>query len=452
MGRVLVIGGGVAGIQAALDLGDRGHEVYLVEKKPSIGGRMAQLDKTFPTNDCSICILAPKMLECFDHPNVTVITNAEVKGLEGSVGNYTVMVVKKPRYVDEAKCTGCGDCSWACRLKDRFPDEFNMGLGNRSSIYLYFIQAVPRVAIIDDEHCLMLTKGKCGESPLCVDACGPKAIDFEQKPEEIVVDVDAIIVATGYDFFDPTPFVEYGYGVYKNVITAFEYERLICAGGPKEGHLVRPSDGGVPKTIAFIQCVGVRDRNNCPYCCAVCCLNSTKSCILAKEHYPDIETYVLYSELRAGGKRSQEYLDRARDEYGLKYIRGRPGELLEDKETNNLIIKYENIDLGKIERMEVELVVLNNAPIPSKSTEELAKVLGIAVNECGFFLAKDPLFSPIETKKEGIFLVGYAQGPKDIPESVAQASAAAAKASEIIERKKRGEVRGSGGGVNGSEE
>ncbi|MBN1455579.1 MAG: CoB--CoM heterodisulfide reductase iron-sulfur subunit A family protein, partial [Methanomicrobia archaeon] len=210
MGRVLVIGGGIAGIQAALDLGDRGHEVYLVEKKPSIGGRMAQLDKTFPTNDCSICILAPKMLECFGHPNVTVITNAEVMGLEGAAGNFTARIVKKPRYVDEYKCTGCGRCVLACRLKARYPDEFNMNLGKRPAISLYFIQAVPRVAIIDDEHCLMLTKGKCGKSPPCVEACGPDAIDFEQQPEELELDVDAIIVATGYDFADPTQFKEYG--------------------------------------------------------------------------------------------------------------------------------------------------------------------------------------------------------------------------------------------------
>jgi heterodisulfide reductase subunit A len=437
MGRVVVIGGGIAGIQAALDLGDRGHKVYLVEKKPSIGGRMAQLDKTFPTNDCSICILAPKMLECFDHPNVTVITNAEVKGLEGSAGDFKVKVLKKPRYVDEAKCTGCGDCTWACRLKERFPDEFNVGLGKRAPISLYFIQAVPRVAIIDDEHCLMLTKGKCGKSPPCVDACGPKAIDFTQKPEEIELDVDAIIVATGYDLLDPSQFKEYGYGVYANVLTAFEFERLICAGGPKEGHLVRPSDGEVPKTITFIQCVGLRDRDNYPYCCSVCCLNSTKGSILAKEHYPEIETYILYSELRAVGKRSQEYVDRARDEYGIKYIRGTPGELLEDPETKNLIIKYEDMDSGTIERMEAELVVLNTAPIPGESSKELAAVLGIAVDEYGFFSPKDPLGAPIETEKGGIFLIGYAQGPKDIPESVAQASAAAAEASEIIARKSR---------------
>ena len=435
MGKVLVIGGGIAGIQASLDLGDRGHEVYLVEKKPSIGGRMAQLDKTFPTNDCSICILAPKMLECFDHPKVTVMTNAEVKELEGSPssGGYKVKIMKKPRYVDEETCTGCGQCVQACRLKDRFPDEFNMGLGKRSSIYLYFIQAVPRVAIVDDEHCLMLTKGKCGESPPCVDACGLNAIDFEQKPEEIAMDVDAIIVATGYDYLDPSIFHEYGYGVYENVLTALEFERLICAGGPKEGHLVRPSDGEVPNTIVFIQCVGLRDRRKYPYCCSVCCLNSSKGSILAKEHYPEIETYILYSELRAVGKRSQEYIDRAKEEYGIKYIRGRPGVILEDKETKNLIIKYEDLVTGNIERMEAGLVVLNPAPIPGAGSKELAEILGIAVDDHGFFSPKDRLGAPIETKKEGIFLIGYAQGPKDIPESVSQASAAAAKASEVIE-------------------
>ena len=437
MGRVLVIGGGIAGIQASLDLGDRGHNVYLVEKKPSIGGRMAQLDKTFPTNDCSICILAPKMLECFDHPKIDLITNAEVKGLEGSAGNYKVTILKQPRYVDAEKCTGCGQCVQACRLKERFPDDFNMGLGKRSAIYIHFVQAVPRVAMVDGEHCLMLKRGKCGKSPPCIDACGLKAIDFEQKPQELVLEVDAIIVATGYDFSDPTRFKEYGYGVYENVLTASEFERLICAGGPKEGHLVRPSDGEVPKTILFIQCVGLRDRSNYPYCCSVCCLNSTKGGILAKEHYPDTETYILYSELRAMGKRAQEYIDRAQEEYGIKYIRGRPGEILEDKERKNLIVKYEDMDSGKIECMEAELVVLNTAPIPSEGSKELANVLGIEVDEYGFFLPKDRLGTPIETEKEGIFLIGYAQGPKDIPESVAQASAAAAQASEIIEERRR---------------
>ena len=434
MGNVLVIGGGIAGIQASLDLGDRGHDVYLVEKKPSIGGRMAQLDKTFPTNDCSICILAPKMLECFDHPKVTVITNAEVKELRGSRGSYHVKIVKKPRYVDEEKCTGCGQCVQACRLKDRFPDEFNMSLSKRSAVFLYFIQAVPRVAMVDEEHCLMLTKGKCGKSPPCVDACGIGAIDFEQKPKEIELDVDALIVATGYDYLNPSIFEEYGYGVYANVLTALEFERLICAGGPKEGHLVRPSDGEVPDTIVFIQCVGLRDRRSYPYCCSVCCLNSTKGSILAKEHYPEIETYILYSELRAVGKRSQEYIDRATEEYGIKYIRGRPGVVLEDKETKNLIIRYEDLATGALEQKEAGLVVLNPAPIPSIGSKELADVLGIGVDNHGFFSPKDRLGAPIETNKGGIFLIGYAQGPKDIPESVAQASAAAAKASEVIER------------------
>jgi len=442
MGRVLVIGGGIAGIQAALDLGDRGHEVYLVEKKPSIGGRMAQLDKTFPTNDCSICILAPKMLECFGHPNVTVITNAEVMGLEGAAGNFTARIVKKPRFVDEHKCTGCGRCVLACRLKARYPDEFNMNLGKRPAISLYFIQAVPRVAIIDDEHCLMLTKGKCGKSPPCVEACGPDAIDFEQQPEELELDVDAIIVATGYDFAEPTQFKEYGYSVYPNVLTALEFERLICAGGPTEGHLLRPSDGNVPRTVVFIQCVGLRDRSNYPYCCSVCCLNATKGAILTREHYPDTKTYILYSELRAVGKRSQEYLDRGESEYEITYVRGRPGEIIEDKETKNLIIKYEDMATGKLERIEAELVVLNTAPIPSKSAKELAAVLGIPVDEYGFFTPIDRLGAPIETNKAGIFLIGYAQGPKDIPESVAQASAAAAAASEIIARTGRDHIDG----------
>jgi len=433
MKNVLVIGGGIAGIQASLDLADRGYTVYLVEKKPSIGGRMAQLDKTFPTNDCSICILAPKMLECFDHPNINVITNAEVVGLEGEAGNFVVRVLKKPRYVDEQKCTGCGKCTEVCRRKGRLPDEFNVGLSKRGAIYIPFVQAVPRKAIIDEKACLMLTKGKCGKQPKCVEACDLNAIDFEQKPEEIGLNVAAIVVATGFDLFDPSGLKEYGYGRYKNVITAMEYERLICAGGPTGGHLDRPSDGKTPKNVVFIQCVGLRDERYYEYCCSVCCLNSTKSAILAKEHYPDIETYILYSEFRAVGKRSYEYIERGEKEYGIKYIRGRPGEIIE-KEDGNLIVWYEDMVERKVKSLEAELVVLCTAPVPSEGSKELARVLGIEVDKHGFFKCKDPVLAPIETTRDGIFICGYAQGPRDIPESVAQASATAAKVAEIVER------------------
>jgi len=429
---VLVIGGGIAGIQAAFDLAEMGRKVYLVEKSPSIGGRMAQLDKTFPTNDCSICILAPKMADCYDHPNTTVLTYSEVKEVTGSAGDFTVKVLKKARYVDEKKCTGCGTCTEKCPAK--VPDEFNMGLGTRKAAYLYFLQAVPRVALIDREHCIRITRGptkdgkpRCG---VCINVCEAGAIDFEQKDEEITLKVGAIVIATGFDPYDPTPLTEYGYRRYKNVVTAMEYERLVCASGPTGGHLKRLSaDGRDPKTIAFIQCVGSRDLHHNKYCSSVCCMHSTKEAILAREHDPEIRSYIFYIDLRASGKGFQNYIARAEREYNVTYIRSRVAEIAQDSEENP-VIWYEDTSSQEVKSMTVDLAVLATCLVPRRDAGPLAKVVGVALDEYNFF--QTALFSPVDTTIPGIFTCGYCQGPLDIPESVAQASAAAARAAETL--------------------
>jgi heterodisulfide reductase subunit A len=432
---VLVIGGGIAGMQASIDLAEMGFKVYLVEKSPSIGGRMAQLDKTFPTNDCSICILAPKMADCNDHPNVNVITCSEVKEVKGKAGDFKVKVLKKARLVDEKKCTGCGQCAEKCPTK--VPDEFNMGLGTRKAAYLYFLQAVPRVALIDRDHCVRITKGptkdgkpRCG---ICIDVCQAGAIDFEQKDEELELNVGAIVVATGFDPYDPSPLTEYGYGRFKNVITALEFERVICASGPTGGHLKRLSkDSKEPKKIAFIQCVGSRDVNYNKYCAAVCCMHSTKEAILSREHDPEVQSFIFYTDIRASGKGFQDYVARAEREYGVTYIRGRVGKIDEDSD-ENLVVHYADTLAREVKTMQVDLVVLATCLVPRKEAVELARVIGIQVDENEFFRS-DP-FSSTEAEVPGIFLCGYCQGPKDIPESVTQASAAAMKAAEFFKQR-----------------
>ena len=420
---ILIIGAGIAGMQASLDLANRGLKVYLVEKSPSIGGRMAQLDKTFPTMDCSMCILAPKMIECYRHPNIKLLTYSEVQEVEGSAGNFTVKILKKPRFIDEEKCTGCGICAQNCPVE--VPNEFDMGLGIRKAIYVPLPQAVPLVYTIDEENCL-----KCG---LCEKVCGAEAVNLDQEPEEIELKVGAIIVATGFDIFDARRISEYGYGRYQNVITSLELERLLSASGPTGGHLIRPSDGKVPKTIAFIQCVGSRSqRGELPYCSSVCCAYATKEGMLIKEHNPESKIYILYIDLRVFGKGFQEFVNRAKTEYGVEYIKGHPGKIEENPKTGDLVIRYENVVDGKVKEITVDLVVLCPALVPRRDNERLAEILKVELDEYTFFKAKDPLFEPLNTNLSGVFMCGYCQGPKDIPESVAQASGAAAKAAEEI--------------------
>lgn len=424
---VMVIGGGVAGIQASLDLANRGFKVYLVERRPSIGGRMAQLDKTFPTMDCSMCILAPKMIECAHHPNVTLLTYSEVKKLEGSVGNFKVKVVRKPRYVDERKCTGCGTCSDNC--PQEAPNEFDENIGMRKAIYMPFPQAVPRVALIDKESCV-----ECG---LCEKVCPSGAVNREQKPEEIELDVGAVVVATGFDMFDPSAIAHFGYGHYKNVITAMELERLLCASGPTGGHLIRPSDGKIPRSIAFIQCVGSRDRRgwiNHSYCSSICCKYAVKDAVLIKEHEPDSLVTIFYIDMRAFGKGFQEFVNRAKSEFGIEFIRSNPGEFSEESATSNLLIWFEDPITRTVQSMPFDMVVLSSALIPSKGVQELAKTLGIELDDYGFLKPEDAVRRPLDTAVPGVFACGYCLGPKtgDIPDSITQGSATAARVAEIL--------------------
>ena len=417
--RALVIGGGVSGIQAALDLGDMGFETILVEKSPSVGGRMAQLDKTFPTNDCSICILAPKMVDVAKHPNVKLYSYSEVKEVNGYIGNFKVKILKKPRYLDESKCTGCGQCAEVCPIE--IPNEFDMGLGTRKAIYKPFPQAVPAKYTIDKEHCI-----ECG---LCASVCGPKAIDYNQKPEIIEEEVGSIICAIGYDPFDPSIKEEYGYGIYDNVITGLELERLINASGPTMGHVVRLSDGKHPKRIAFIQCVGSRDAKvGNKYCSNVCCMYAMKNSQLIIEHEPDTKIDIYYMDIRAFSKGYEEFYERSAWQYGINFIRGRPAQIIEDPETKNLTIIAEDTLLGEIIEKEYDMVVLSVGLVPTASMDDVQKVLSISKSADGFFMEAHPKLKPVDTATDGIYLAGACQGPKDIPASVAQGSAAASRA------------------------
>jgi heterodisulfide reductase subunit A len=429
-GSALVIGGGIAGIQASIDIGNMGFKVYLVERTPSIGGRMAQLDKTFPTNDCSICILAPKMNECFEHENVNVLTYSEVQSVEKVGKNFKVKIRKKPRYVDIEKCTGCGDCIQKCPVK--IPNEFNMGLDKRRAIYLPFLQAVPGKMTIDEKKCIYILKNKCGN---CKKVCKAGAIDFDQKEEILSIEVGAIVVATGLDPYDVSKLRAYNYNKIKNVITALEFERILSASGPTSGHIERPSDGKVPKNIAFIQCVCSRDENFVKHCSSVCCMHATKEAILANEHHRDIKSYVFYMDLRAVGKGFRKFVQRAENDYNVKYIRARPASIFENQENGNPIIEYEDTDDGEIKSKEVDLVVLSHALIPSKGNVELARILGINLDEHGFFKVPNILTKPMDTEVEGIFVCGYCQSPQDIPDSVTQAGGVAARAAELMEVK-----------------
>ena len=429
-GNVLVVGGGIAGIQASLDLADRGFNVYLVEKTPSIGGRMAQLDKTFPTMDCSICILAPKMIDVNRRQNIRLLTFSEVKEVRGEPGNFAVKVLRKSRFVDEEKCNGCGECVTKCPVK--VPDEFDMELRKREAIHLYYLQGVPSVMSIDRKNCLYLTRGVCR---ICEKICSRNAIDFEQKDTVVTLNVEAIIVATGFVPFDPSNIKEYGYGKHKNVLTSMELERLLSASGPTDGNLVRPSDNKIPHKIAFIQCVGSRSlKDYYPYCSSVCCMYATKEAALIKEHERESEVSIFYTDIRAFGKGFREFVNRAKKEWGIEYFRAKPSEIREDPKTLDLTIKYEDTLTGEMKSLQVDLVILCTALVPPPDNKELAETLGIRVDEYGFFQVRHPLLAPLDATAPGIFLSGCCHTPQDIPDSVAEGKGAATRAVEFLAR------------------
>ena len=426
-GSVLVIGGGIAGMQTSLDLTDLGFKVYLVERNPSIGGRMAQLDKTFPTNDCSLCILAPKMVEVFRNPNIELMTYHEVKNVTGKIGNYTITILKKPRYVDEIKCKGCGDCATKCP-KIEVPNIFDMNLGKRKSIYIPFPQAVPPIYVIDPEICLKFTKNVCG---VCEKVCKAEAINYDQKPENIKINVGAIVVATGFDMPAEELSSRWGYQ-YENVVSALEYERILCASGPFEGHVLRLSDEKEPEKIAFIQCAGSRDMHeNVPYCSSVCCMYTAKEAIITKEHSENSSCYVFRHDIRAYGKNFYEFTQRAQEEYGVKYLQTKISTIKEDPETNDLIIHYEDLKNGTFNDFKANLVVLATPLVPSNGTKELAEILNIELDKYNFF-KEHSYFNKSLSSKEGIFLCGFCEGPKDIPETIAEASGVAGQIAALL--------------------
>jgi len=434
MKRALVIGGGVSGIQSALDIADGGIEVILVEREPSIGGKMAMLDETFPTLDCSQCILTPKMVDVSRHKNIKLYTYSEVERVEGYIGNFIVTIRKKAKSVDEGLCNGCGDCTLKCPQK-KIPSEFEQGLSNRTAIYFPFQQAVPKIPVIDKDSCLYYTKGRC---KICEKVCPKGAIRFDQEDELIKVEVGAIVVATGYSLFDHSVIGEYGYGNVSDVITGLQFERLSCASGPTEGKILRPSDGKEPENVVFIQCVGSRDaKYNRPYCSKICCMYTAKHAILLHHRLPSAKAFIFYIDIRAGGKGYEEFIQRAMEEAGAVYLRGRVSRLYRD---GDKIMVFGNDTIsGKNIEISADMVVLATGIDPATGASELARKIGISYDEYGFFNEAHPKLRPVDTNTAGVFLAGSCQAPKDIPDAVSQGSASASKvlgllSKDILER------------------
>lgn len=442
--RALVIGGGISGIQAALDIANAGFECVLVEKEPSIGGHMSQLSETFPTLDCSQCILTPRMVEVYQHPKIKLLTYSEVEKVEGFIGNFKVTVRKKARGIDDTKCNGCGNCAQKCPIKKKAFSEFDEGLSFRPAIYVPFPQAVPNIPVIDKSVCTYFQTGKC---QMCVKVCGREAIKFDQEDTFITEDVGSIVVATGYKLYtiDKKPddseikgYGEYGYGKYKDVIDGLQFERIASASGPTSGEIQRPSDKKTPKKIVFIQCVGSRDESKgFSYCSKICCMYTAKHAMLYKHKVHDGEAYVFYMDIRSGGKGYDEFVRRAIEEDHVKYIRGRVSRIYE--ENGKYIVKGEDTLAGKAITIDADMVVLATAMIAQPNATKLAQTIGISYDKYGFYNEAHPKLRPVEVSTAGIFLAGACQSPKDIPESVAMASAAAAKSlvlfgSDVLER------------------
>ena len=432
--RALVIGGGIAGIQTALDIADAGFEVDIVEKKPTIGGKMAQLDKTFPTLDCAACILTPKMVDVAQHEKIRIFSYSEVTEVKGFVGNFNVTIKKHARFVNEDICTGCGACVEKCPQK-KIPNEFNLGMDNRHAIYIPFAQAVPKVATIDPNACMMLKTGKCG---VCSKVCAAGAIDYKQKDQYIEEKYGAIVVATGFNPISMDKFDEFAYNQSKDVITSLEFERLTNAAGPTAGKLLRPSDGKHPHTIVFVQCVGSRCsacvEKGKEYCSKICCMYTAKHAMLVRDKYPDTEVYVFYIDVRTPGKNFDEFYRRAVEEYGVHYIKGMVGKVTPDGD----VLKVQASDLiaNKQLHIDADLVVLAAAIEPDKSARPLATMLTASMDTNDFFTEAHPKLRPVESPTSGVFLSGACQGPKDIPETVSQAGAAASKVIGLLAKDK----------------
>jgi len=430
--RALVIGGGIAGIQSALDIAEAGYEVDIVEKSPTIGGKMAQLDKTFPTLDCAACILTPKMVDAAQNEKINLYTYSEVESVSGFVGNFNVKIKKKARYVKEELCSGCGVCTEKCPSR-KSKNEFNEGLDNRGAIYIPFAQAIPNVPVIDTSACLRFKTGKCG---ICAKNCPADAINFEQQDEIIERQYGAIVVATGYKLISLENFDEYSYTQCPDVVTSLEFERIMNAAGPTKGQLIRPSDKTHPHTIVFVQCVGSRDTSGRgkPYCSKVCCMYTAKHAMLVREKYPDTEVYVFYIDVRTPGKNFEEFYRRAVEQYGVNYIKGMVGKIAE--KNGKLIVQGSDLIANEQVVIEADMVVLAAAIEPDPSARSIATMLTASIDTNNFFTEAHPKLRPVESPTAGIFLSGVCQGPKDIPETVAQATAAAAKVIGLLSKEK----------------
>jgi heterodisulfide reductase subunit A len=433
--NTLVVGGGIAGIQAALEIANSGHKVYLVEKDPSIGGHMIQLDKTFPTLDCSQCILTPKMSEAGSHSYIELLAYSEVEEVSGFVGNFKAKIRKKARYVDEDKCTGCGMCMQKCPYKT--DSEFELGLAKRKAAYIPFPQAIPNVATIDPDLCIYIkSEGKkCGA---CIKLCEAEAIDFDQKDEFVEVEVGSVILATGYSLMDPKLIPQYGYGRYDGVMSGLEFERMVSPTGPTEGK-IHLKDGREPESVAIVHCVGSRDKNYHEYCSRVCCMYALKQANYIKEELPNTDVYQLYIDMRCFGDGYEEFYERL-SEAGVNFVRGKVAQVTDqaitDEEKDKLIVVAEDTLLGSMIRIPVDMVILCNALEPQPDAVELASLFTINQKATGFFLERHPKLDPVATPTEGVFVAGCCQSPKDIPDTVAQASAASARVLAMISQGK----------------